>query len=406
MLIKENILRRIIREELTRSMLREETAPVAGAPLTLEQFRAAVQAMPADNPNRKAASDYLSNWDPSGVMKRIDTLAAGLGKTPCGRLKSQALKQKFLEFAPLGINSPLARDIRFAADKPGNTGSMKTAEVLGALLGDVDPKAAFDSSGNLADQMLYLQSKTFAESSLIVEGLRLMASRDPKTLTQAPKAAAPASNPLYTYLHPGHGGDKIGRVKMGQIVWDPPPPGGKSVPGMEGSLGTLSAPFRDVLADVLLGKKILQMGSKGEDVKALQMALKAAMTILRGGETTQTQGGTTTTTINTFMKRGMSVEAAKKFSSGTFVDGDFGPATFEAVKAFQRLAGLTVDGRAGQETVYGLWGRVSSITGKDGRKGYVSASDSTGTQLQMTGDIQAWTAPGADRTAYRPPAKK
>ena len=70
---------------------------------------------------------------------------------------------------------------------------------------------------------------------------------------------------------------------------------------------------------------VLKKGSKGTDVKELQVALK---------------------------ELGYNVGIA---------DGDFGPATRRAVKQFQKDYGLSVDGIAGDQTVTAL-NRISPIS--------------------------------------------
>ena len=75
--------------------------------------------------------------------------------------------------------------------------------------------------------------------------------------------------------------------------------------------------------------KETRSGSSGEDVEKLQRALQI-----------------------------------KKHLSGT-VDGKFGPATEEAVKAYQRANKLSVTGRADSQTIQSLFGKLSETTAKN-----------------------------------------
>ena len=57
------------------------------------------------------------------------------------------------------------------------------------------------------------------------------------------------------------------------------------------------------------------------------------------------------------MKALQSALIAKGYScGGTGTDGEFGKNTESAVKSFQKAAGLTVDGKAGEKTVTALGG--------------------------------------------------
>ena len=71
----------------------------------------------------------------------------------------------------------------------------------------------------------------------------------------------------------------------------------------------------------LTNKKSLKRGSKGDTVKALQWALNVLI------------------------------------NAGLYIDGNFGPATEEAVRLFQKKANLTVDGIAGVQT----WTKIRSM---------------------------------------------
>lgn len=111
--------------------------------------------------------------------------------------------------------------------------------------------------------------------------------------------------------------------------------------------------------------RILRHGSKGEDVKALQNVLNAL-----------------------------------GFHAGP-EDGDFGPRTEAAVKAFQRQAGVTVDGKVGPETWGALHGefqverpergvlaKLADLAQKEGAKGL------------------SWTGPNSEAEKYLKPFRK
>jgi hypothetical protein len=113
--------------------------------------------------------------------------------------------------------------------------------------------------------------------------------------------------------------------------------------------------------------RMLRRGDRGEDVKALQKALN---------------------------ERG--------FHSGP-VDGDFGPLTQAAVKAFQKQAGITVDGIVGAET----WGALGGSFNLDPDVG------EAGLRLKLANLAQQeaakrlrWTGPDCEAEKYLKPLRK
>ncbi len=112
--------------------------------------------------------------------------------------------------------------------------------------------------------------------------------------------------------------------------------------------------------------RMLRLGSQGEDVAALQRALKAL-----------------------------------GFYTAT-VDGDFGPITEAAVKAFQRQAGITVDGIVGPET----WGAIGGASA-------VEPPGETGLRLRLANLAQEeaakglkWTGPDCEAEKYLKPLRE
>jgi len=112
--------------------------------------------------------------------------------------------------------------------------------------------------------------------------------------------------------------------------------------------------------------RMLRRGSTGEDVEALQSAMKAL-----------------------------------GFYTAT-VDGDFGPMTEAAVKAFQRQAGITVDGVVGPETWAALGGSFS-----------VEPPGETGLRLRLANLAQVeaakglrWTGPDCEAEKYLEPLRE
>lgn len=104
--------------------------------------------------------------------------------------------------------------------------------------------------------------------------------------------------PVYGIMRPGRPEDETRQGK-------------KPIPGR------ITLPIAKEFCDVLCGKAQLKKGAEGELVEVFQQAL---------------------------------VNCSMQSLDGSFVDGDFGDKTKEAVREFQRRHGLTVDGGIGKET--------------------------------------------------------
>lgn len=115
----------------------------------------------------------------------------------------------------------------------------------------------------------------------------------------------PAPTPTNRMMRPGRPDD----MRPGR-------PDDEARQGKKPTPGRITLPIADEFCDVLCGKAQLKKGAEGELVELFQQALVNCNQLL----------------------------------DDSFVDGDFGDNTREAVREFQRRHGLTVDGGIGKET--------------------------------------------------------
>jgi hypothetical protein len=178
--------------------------------------------------------------------------------------------------------------------------------------------------------------------------------------SSSPNAPQPASaSELQCYLRRFPGSSIWRLPHVGEV-------GGKAWLLIYGA-DPLMAPGSDQLSELPVLTRLLRRGDLGEDVKVLQRALN---------------------------ERGLNSGPA---------DGAFGPRTQAAVKAFQRQAGLTVDGIVGAET----WGALGASF-EDG-PGFVEAG--LGRRLANVAQQEAarglkWTGPDCEAEKYLKPLRK
>jgi hypothetical protein len=178
--------------------------------------------------------------------------------------------------------------------------------------------------------------------------------------SSSPGAPRPASaGELESYL----------RRFPGSSIWRLPHVG--EVGGKAWLLTYDSAPLiitgGDHLAELPVLRRVLRRGSQGADVKALQRALN---------------------------ERG--------FNSGP-VDGDFGPFTEAAVRAYQRQAGITVDGIVGAQTWGALGGEFEPGPGPDetGLRYRLALIAQREAEKQLS-----WTGPNSEAEKYLQPLRE
>jgi hypothetical protein len=121
------------------------------------------------------------------------------------------------------------------------------------------------------------------------------------------------------------------------------------------------------LSELPVLTRVLRRGDRGKDVKALQKALN---------------------------ERGL--------NSGP-VDGDFGPLTQAAVKAFQKQAGITVDGIVGAET-WGTLGGSFELDTADGEAGL--RPKLANLAQQEAAKRLSWTGPDCEAEKYLEPLRQ
>ncbi len=319
MLIKESTLRRIIKEEITRSILREAAAaPAAGA------------AAPAAYGPEKPV-DYRSKI--SDVQKQLTA------KFMTARLP----RESWVNGGQGPIYDAL---VKKAADV-----TIVNTLVPMMLSGGKDP----DIAANLVSFLGQIpktnppqqdpQKTANAIALVIVRGLR--------EIVQALKLGISGETPVKPGEAKTAGGYNWLKDKGGTQPYYVTLPDGTSyqtpVPmAVESSIG---GAFADVLEPIVLGKKILVPGSRGADVRAWQILLN--------------------------------VYARASSKKEIKVDGVYGEDTKALTEEFQIAAGFTPpDLKVGQQTMYKFFGRQSSRTGAKGgitdKGGMISGATTSG----------------------------
>jgi len=321
MLIKESTLRRIIREEARRSLREALTAP---------------SDTPADVTNtaqqwKDAYAEPFLNFVTS-IAASATQIGGGMG---VGRLSAAAKsltvygsKSKYAKFAvnktakvtntPPGIDpdlGPLACVLASLAEEKQITDWNGATQILLDKTSQQDILSrilikALGGVPNRSTQMLDNINKL---------GATLVPGGGP---AQAPMAVDPGAG---TFLSSELSGNVPSNVKIGRLSYTLP--------------ANTIAQITPSLLPVAKGQKILAKGSKGADVATLQQLLNL---IAQQNPSVLTQ-----------------IES----------DSDFGNATLAAVIAYQKAAGIVVDGKVGQQTLAQIIGRKSSMTGQAGDKG-------------------------------------
>jgi len=157
------------------------------------------------------------------------------------------------------------------------------------------------------------------------------------------------------------------KLKLGTARVDTPAEEPKEAPPVAATKISPAVPAELVAA---VTKQPLQVGSKGDNVRIVQRAIKAAIQSFldKKGETETTAidiPSTEVAGIKRFVP-GIAADASSKQMLQALVtalddDGDYGNMTKTAVKIYQRLAGIAIDGRVGKETAGKLQAENMSI---------------------------------------------
>jgi len=314
MLIKESTLRRIIREEARRSLREAENAPL------------------------RTAGGPEDRWD--GLVSSTTNFATKFATAAKGKGGAPALSSALKDLQMKGMTSKYAAMANAApgtiTGAPANNGAI--GKLVCLLAGIVEMRAYTDynsaqvvltgiSGGqDIVGPMILdaLDGNGNAAASMI-DNIKTLGSAMPPGYTkpaQAPMAVDPGAG---TFLSSELSGNVPSNVKIGRLSYTLP--------------ANTIAQITPSLLPVAKGQKILAKGSKGADVATLQQLLNL---IAQQNPSVLTQ-----------------IES----------DSDFGNATLAAVTAYQKAAGIVVDGKVGQQTLAQIIGRKSSMTGRDGDKG-------------------------------------
>jgi hypothetical protein len=320
MLVKESTLRRIIREE-ARLSLREENGNLGGITLAWPQ-------------SVEITSSFAKAFaQAAGTGGRALEFVRALKSIYAYGMKS--------EYASFVIAPPAT-----VTGAPGRGAQMYGKLVC--LMASMANKQAYTdyasaqtaltgkSSNNkdvVGPMILKALGGSAGESEVLgmINQIKYLASIVPPD--GVPAQAAPAVDPgTGTVFSNAAGNANVAvNVKKGSLSWN--------------FTAAQASGWLPTLMPIIKGQKVLQSGSKGADVKIVQEMIRII----------QSQNG--------------QGAASAMPGSALIPDGDYGNNTVKAVIALQKATGLAVDGKIGQQVLFQLFGRSSTITGATGDKG-------------------------------------
>lgn len=321
MLIKESTLRRIIREEAVRA-LHEETGGASGGiaaawPRSVEVTSSFGRALAQAVGTKGKVLEFLralKSIHAYGKKSKYAAFAAAPPATITGAPgKGAQMYGKLVCLMASMANQQKYTDYASAqAVLTGN--SSNNTDVVGPMI-----LKALGGSGGESEVLGMINQIKYLASNVPPDGLPAQAAppADPGAGTVFTNALSRTSAPV--------------NVTKGKLTWN------FTAEQVSGWLPTLMP--------IVNGQKVLQKGSKGADVKSVQEIIRII----------QSQNGQGT--------------ASAMPGSALKPDGDYGNNTVNAVFAFQKATGTKQDGVVGQQTLFQLLGRSSTVTGAAGDKG-------------------------------------